>query len=184
MSDINLNDYEPFMVADYAPLGKPYVLTISGASVVKTFDRKTNSEADVPALHFRETKKMLRLTSSNNRRALGRLYGAASSGWIGKAIVVRVVEKKIGGEAKRYFVIDAVAPRVAPEFVVVDQTLAGPASDAQAVKSDIDKMINVLTFHEIPDPEMVVKRTIERAKGDHAAALAAIEKQYGSVPVL
>lgn len=114
--EINLNDFEKFMVADYAPLNQTYRLTITGASRATFFDRKENVEKPCPALHFEETRKQLKMAGSEVRHQLARMHGASSAGWIGKPIGVRVIEKKIAGKLQRVFeIVDAPAkPKESP----------------------------------------------------------------------
>lgn len=115
MGEINLNDFEEFMVADYAPLNKPYVLTIVGASTALGFNQKTNLEEPVPVLHFKETPKKLKLTSRRNRKALARLFGPLSNNWAGKQITIQVAERKVFGELTRLFEIIGGAPAAAKQ---------------------------------------------------------------------
>lgn len=164
--EINLNDYDEFMVADYAPLDKPYVLTIAGACLAKSYDRKADQEIEVPALKFKESRKKLKLTSNDNRHALGRLYGPKASGWTGKQISVRVVEKKIFGKMTRYFVIDNFVPKAE----------SAPAPKPAAVKSPFDQLWDLAAIHE--EPKQVVEDLLRETGGDAVAALEALKQKH------
>lgn len=57
-----------------------------------------------------------------------------------------------------------------------------PEEHAASGKSTLDRIIDVLTFHEVPELEQVYKKLLTAAKGDAQAALEAAEKRYGKVP--
>jgi hypothetical protein len=167
MSGIDLNDFEEFMVADYAPLNKPYTLTVSGASMAKSYDRKERKEIMVPALHFRETKKKMKLTSADNRHVIGRLYGSKSDGWIGKQIIVRVVEKEIFGERKRFFVIDPIVPQAKPTTEQNSDT-----------SKELGQMLDLAAALGEPNPNAAVTDMLVQYGNDHAAALEVFRTRY------
>ena len=112
---IHLRNYVRYMVADYAPLNKPFTVTIKWVTEAEWYNKKMRQFEKCASLVFEETPAQLRLTSHDNCRTLAKFWGEAADAWIGKRIIIKAIETEIGdgdGGKKRTIRIVGEAPNL------------------------------------------------------------------------
>ena len=173
---IHLRNYVRYMVADYAPLGKPFTVTIKWVTEADWYNKKARQWAKCASLQFEETPAQLRLTSHENCRVLARLWGADADAWLGKRITIKTIESDFGdgeGSKKRTIRICGEPKAAAPRNGSVAPSTAAP-------RPALDQVWDLATLHEEP------KEAIEQLLGDHGgdadAALAALKQKYAAKP--
>ena len=146
---IRLSSYVRYMVADYAPLGKSYTLTIKWVTEAEWYNKKSRQSEKCACLVFEETPAQLKLTSHENCRTLARLWGADADNWIGKVIVIRAEELAMGdgeGGKKRTIRIVGEGRKVKPAPAPTDT-----AKPTTAAPTTLDELMAYAAEHGISD---------------------------------
>ena len=171
---IHLRNYVRYMVADYAPLGKPFTVTIKWVTEADWYNKKARQWDKCASLQFEETPAQLRLTSHENCRVLARLWGADADAWLGKRITIKTIESDFGdgeGSKKRTIRICGEAKSTAAPR---------PAEDNGSTKSALDQVWDLAAIHEMPKEE--IEQLLSDHGGDADAALAALKQKYAAKP--
>lgn len=161
-------DYDEYLQPRHLK-GKRHTLTIKRAGEINVEER--GNKKSKPILYFNETAKYLFLNKTA-RLALYEMFGESPAACAGKRITIQAVPLEGRKDHKETIVISP-AQSTAPSAALPEDKPA---------KTDLDRIMDVLEFYEIEDPEVVFKRAITATEGDAAAALAAIEAKYGKLP--
>jgi hypothetical protein len=162
-------DYDEYLQPAHLK-GKRVTLTIVRADEVET--TQYGKKQIKPVLYFKGTRKYMFLNKTA-RKALSEMFGDQKAACVGKAISIQAKRLENGKETI------VVLP---PEIIKPSAPL--PENVAREEKSDLDRIMDVLEFNDVEDPGTVLKNAITAAKGDAAAALAAVEAKFGKVPVV
>jgi len=161
---IHLSRYVRYMVADYAPLGKTFTLTIKWVTEADWYNKKTRQSEKVPSIAFEETPAQLKLTSHDNCRMMARLYGPDADNWIGKVIIIRAEEMAMGdgeGGKKRTIQIIGEGKKAAPKPQTAVTATSGNGNDWNA--ASIDDLRAWAIAHHINDESITT--ALEQAGG-------------------
>jgi len=165
-------DYDVYLQPKHLK-GKRVTLTIARAGEVEV-DERGNKQVK-PVLYFKGTAKYLFLNKTS-RTMLCEMFGESPAACAGKKIAIQAVPIKGRKDGKETVVISRAAETTPSASL--------PPDAVPQEKDDLARIWSLLEFHEIEQPEFVVKRAVTAAKGDHAVALAALEAKYGQVPVV